>query len=88
MCAKQGLIERAFDLAQSGQYSDVRPLETRLTAEGYEGVRRYLGGRTIRKQLRAAFPQPELVTAASRRPAGTIRPATELRGAVAVITIV
>jgi hypothetical protein len=45
-------LERAYELARTGTYSDVNSIERRLTTEGFEGVFQHLAGATIRKALR------------------------------------
>ncbi len=53
MTQSRTLIERAFDLARSGEYADVADIARQLNAERYEGVTRRLAGPSLRKQLRA-----------------------------------
>ncbi len=59
MLQRQGLMERAFELARSGEFKDLRRLEMALTAEGYEIVASHLGSPLIRKQLNAVFRTAE-----------------------------
>lgn len=49
----KSVIERAFDLARSGEYSTIDQIRQRLDVEGYFDAREYLAGRTIRIQLLA-----------------------------------
>lgn len=48
----QPLLERAFDLAREGKYSNVQALEAVLRREGYVRPEMVLYGRSLRKQLR------------------------------------
>ena len=45
------IIERAFELAKSGQVSSLEKLAYRLKREGFPSVHSHLLGRAIRKQL-------------------------------------
>lgn len=49
----KSVIERAFDLARSGEYSTIDQVRLRLDAEGYFDAREHLAGRTLRIQLLA-----------------------------------
>ena len=44
-------LERAFDLARSGEYSTVNRIKDRLKAEGYTMAQ--VDGKALTKQLRA-----------------------------------
>lgn len=46
------ILERAFELAQSGQCADLEQITTRLRAEGYATVSTALRGRIMRQELR------------------------------------
>jgi hypothetical protein len=46
-------LERAFALAESGEYASVPELRIRLRSEGYDQVDAHLAGRSISRQLRA-----------------------------------
>lgn len=46
-------IERAFELARSGNCKSVQEIRLRLKAEGYSGVADHLQGVSIRRQLNA-----------------------------------
>jgi hypothetical protein len=46
------ILERAFELAQSGQCADLRQLTGQLKAEGYATVSTALRGRVMRQELR------------------------------------
>jgi len=48
-------VERAFELAQSGQCRTLTELKQRLRIEGYSNSEAHLGGKLIKKQLRAAM---------------------------------
>lgn len=58
MTQRPPLIERAFDLARSGQYKDVPDIARQLGAEGYEGVTSRLAGPSLRRQLRELCRAP------------------------------
>ncbi|MBV1692161.1 hypothetical protein KRR38_33540 [Novosphingobium sp. G106] len=53
--AKSGLpqnaVERAFELAKSGAYRNIKQVSIQLDKEGYLNAREYLAGRSIRLQL-------------------------------------
>jgi hypothetical protein len=49
-------IERAFELARSGEYRSVQEIKRRLRDEGFAAVDAHLAGRGISDQLRAANP--------------------------------
>jgi hypothetical protein len=54
-------IERAFELARSGECQDMRELEQKLKREGFTNVLSHLSGPSIRRQindLMAKAPQP------------------------------
>lgn len=53
---KQGktAIERAFELARSGQFRKVSEVKIAVWREGYEAVNQ-IGGATLQKQLREAI---------------------------------
>jgi hypothetical protein len=44
-------MERAFELARSGQCLTVQDIRRRLSAEGYLDVRHHLAGRSIMAEL-------------------------------------
>lgn len=50
-----GTIERAFELARSGECGTVAEIEKRLNAECYEDVYEHLNGLFTRTQLREAM---------------------------------
>ena len=52
--ARPGVIERAFELAHSGQFSTVKDIERQLSRENYLSVRQHLIGRMTRERLRKA----------------------------------
>lgn len=47
------LIKRAFDLAQSGNYRDIKELEIALRREGYGSVVEHLAAQSLRRQLQS-----------------------------------
>lgn len=48
----KGTIERAFELARSGQYRTVEEIQATLSKEGCESVAQHLQGPQIRHELR------------------------------------
>ncbi len=46
------VVERAFELAASGECRTLDEIERRLKADGHEGAAQHLRGGSIRKQLR------------------------------------
>ena len=46
-------LERAYELARSGQCSNIQDIRKRLNAEGFTAVNRHLDGASIQQQLRA-----------------------------------
>ncbi len=48
-------IERAFQLARSGECDSIESVQHQLEREDYTQVTLHLGGSLIRKQLRQAF---------------------------------
>jgi hypothetical protein len=58
------LIERAFELAQSGEYARPSDLALQLKREGYVDSEAQLFGKSIRRQLKALI-------ASARRPAAS-----------------
>lgn len=53
----QGIIQRAFGLAESGRFRDVAELEKALRQEGYTQVAEHLSSRSLRTQLKALMAQ-------------------------------
>jgi hypothetical protein len=49
---KAGIIERAFELARSGQFDTVNAVVSRLKCEDYDLVAQHLAGRVITRQLK------------------------------------
>ncbi len=49
--ASPGVIERAFQVAKSGDVSSIETLQAQLLAEGYANVALALTGRSLRQQL-------------------------------------
>jgi hypothetical protein len=50
-------LERAFALAQSGDYASVLDIRVQLRSEGFEQVEAHLAGPSISRQLRALCDQ-------------------------------
>lgn len=48
---RPSIVERAFQLAASGQYKSVTELRRQLSAEDYPDARPHLDGKTMRSQL-------------------------------------
>lgn len=55
MIAGKTLLERAFELARSGEAMGIVDIKTRLNAEGYIGINAHLDGGQIRTELRRAM---------------------------------
>ena len=47
------VIERAYQLARTGEFAKVEHIERRLTREGYTSVADHLSGRMMRRELNA-----------------------------------
>ena len=45
-------VERAYELARSGECASIADIRRRLSSEGCEYVTRHLMGRTIQRELR------------------------------------
>ena len=45
------VIERAYQLARTGEFAKVEHIERRLTREGYTSVADHLGGKMMRREL-------------------------------------
>ena len=45
------VIERAYQLARTGEFAKVEHIERRLTREGYTAVADHLGGKMMRREL-------------------------------------
>lgn len=52
-CRRPGVVERAFQLAQSGLHQDVVSIGRALDLEGYELVSAHLMAPTLRRELLA-----------------------------------
>jgi hypothetical protein len=50
--SRLGIIERAFEIARSGEVQEFEEIPRTLINEGYADVHQQLGGASIRKQLR------------------------------------
>jgi hypothetical protein len=48
-----GTVERAFELARTGEVDSLQALERRLSAEGWEQVFQHLSGGALKRQLAA-----------------------------------
>ncbi len=57
-------VERAFQLAGSGECHSIMDIKRRLVLEGYVQVELHLGGALIKKQLRQAMPSLVAVSTA------------------------
>jgi hypothetical protein len=55
--SEQGIIQRAFSLAESGRFRDVGELEKVLRREGFTQVAEHLSSRSLRTQLKALMAQ-------------------------------
>ena len=51
------IIERAFQLARSGDCPDMLQLEATLKREGYSSVHEHLSGGSLRRQLKPLFAE-------------------------------
>ncbi len=45
------LIERAYQLARTGEFTKVEHIERRLTREGYTAAAEHLSGKLMRREL-------------------------------------
>lgn len=54
---EKSLIERALELAATGQYARIDQIERKLNAEGYTNVVSHLDGPVLRRQLREVSQQ-------------------------------
>ncbi|HEX8481165.1 MAG TPA: hypothetical protein VF650_04610 [Allosphingosinicella sp.] len=84
----QGIIERAFGLAGSGRFQDMRDLERALSSEGFTDVSQYLSGPSLRAQLKklmsgkpAGRPKAAVVLAGTADPSKTKEAPPKLKGA-------
>lgn len=55
--SEQGTIERAFELARTGEARSMPELRARLIREGHLDVQHHLSGSLIRRQLRSLMDQ-------------------------------
>lgn len=46
-----GTVERAYQLARSGRFTQIDHIRSRLISEGYEAVQQHLGAPTLRRDL-------------------------------------
>lgn len=46
-----GIVERAFEIAKSGDAANIMELRTALTKEGYSNVAQIFAGRSLKLQL-------------------------------------
>ena len=53
--ARPAIIERAFEIAASGEFSYIADLTRRLNREGYEMASAHLAGPLIRAQIKSAM---------------------------------
>ncbi len=56
-------VERAFQLAQSGDYDRITDISNRLKKEGYEYAQSHLSGATVVGPLRRAIAAAKAATA-------------------------
>ncbi len=68
------IIERAFQLARSGAFTDLQSLSKRLEQERYESVRAHLSGRSIQRQLRKLMEEALAEAPERVEPKPQIRP--------------
>lgn len=54
---RSNIIERAYELAQSGEFAATSEIVERLKDEGFESVVAHLSGTSIRRQLRSLLSQ-------------------------------
>jgi hypothetical protein len=54
---RPNLLERAFELAATGEYSTVTQIRFALRKEGYEAVEPQLVGPMVRRQLRSLMDE-------------------------------
>ena len=54
---RETIIERAFQIARSGECRNVQEVRRRLSREGYEAADAHLSGKLIREQLAALIAQ-------------------------------
>ena len=47
-----GVIERAYQLARSGECRNLEEIKRRLSREGYDSVSFHLGGKLTKEQLK------------------------------------
>jgi hypothetical protein len=48
---RPGVVQRAFEIAKSGEVAEIAALNAKLAAEGYVGSIQTLAGRSILQQL-------------------------------------
>ena len=60
------VVERALDMARSGDYRAVSDIKRRLQKDGFDRVREHLDGRLIRRQILEAMKQANSVALNSR----------------------
>jgi len=48
---RPGVVERAFQVAQSGKVGNIKDVQTQLAEEGYSNVTEVLAGRSLRQQI-------------------------------------
>lgn len=60
------LIEKAFELARSGEFKTVHDIVQRLYRENYDQVAQHLGGRATSRQLKAVIASGRSVDTAAQ----------------------
>jgi len=59
MNSRPNTVERAFELASSGECHQISDILTRLKREGYGDARRHLDGAGLQRQLRELIAKSE-----------------------------
>ena len=57
---RAGIVERAFEIAKSGDAANITALRTVLTKEGYSNVAQVLGGRSLKLQLMRMITEAQM----------------------------
>jgi hypothetical protein len=66
MPERPSVIERAFEIAKSGQVADIPALREQLTVEGYSGHAAILGRRALSSQLTRMIAEARMVQSRAR----------------------
>jgi len=70
MTPNVGIIERAFQLARSGEYASVAEIRQKLDQEGYPNIQAHLASRTLITALRKLCSASAPVDLVPREPVG------------------